>query len=103
METLNKNPEQTIKELELEIERLNRVIDINLEIKNKNLILIIGHKYNTMKKGIVLVLVESLAYMIAIEYINNNVVIHWLLFIMWILLMLLTINICYHYGRIRNN
>lgn len=28
METLNKNPEQIIKELELEIERLNRVIDI---------------------------------------------------------------------------
>ena len=28
MEILNKNPEQTIKELELEIERLNRVIDI---------------------------------------------------------------------------
>lgn len=56
-----------------------------------------------MKKGIVLVLIESLAYMIAIEYINNNIIIHWLLFIMWILLMLLTINICYHYGRTRNN
>jgi len=56
-----------------------------------------------MKKGIVLVLIESLAYMIAIEYINNNVIIHWLLFIMWILLMLLTINICHHYGRVRNN
>lgn len=28
METLNKNPEQTIKEQQLEIERLNRVIDI---------------------------------------------------------------------------
>lgn len=51
-----------------------------------------------MKKCIILILIESLAYMTAIEYINNNVIIHWLLFIMWILLILLTINICYHYG-----
>lgn len=42
------------------------------------------------------VIIESLGYMIAIECISNNFI-HWLLFIMWILVMLLTINIGFHF------
>lgn len=55
-----------------------------------------------MKKYIILILIESLAYMIAVDHVNNNVI-HWLLFMIWILIMLLTLNIGYHYGRARNN
>lgn len=42
------------------------------------------------------VIIESLGYMIAIEFIDNNFI-HWWLFIMWILVMLLTINIGFHF------
>lgn len=42
------------------------------------------------------VIIESLGYMVAIEFISNNFI-HWLLFIMWILVMLLTINIGFHF------
>lgn len=42
------------------------------------------------------IIVESLGYMIAIEFINNNFI-HWLLFILWILVMLFTMNVGYEY------
>lgn len=42
------------------------------------------------------VIIESLGYMIAIEFIDNNFI-HWLLFVLWILVMLFTMNVGYHY------